>query len=127
MNSLSITGVVLTAMLVASTAHAACTGSNGRGWGGGNGAGKFEMTAADKNCRISFPSFINDAAKTRIPASDMKLTRAPASGKIGVVAGQGIIYTPNPGFKGTDRFCTVNTSKEVPRQRLAGCITVTVK
>jgi hypothetical protein len=34
---------------------------------------------------------------------------------------------PNAGFKGRDRFCTSNTTPKFKGQRLAGCITVTVR
>lgn len=113
-------------MLTSTSAYAECTGSNGRGWGNGQGNGKFEMTAADKRCQISFPGFINDANKTRIPASDMKMTRAPKNGKVSL-GKDGPIYTPNPGFKGDDKFCTKNTTPEVKGKSLAGCVTVTVR
>lgn len=108
-------------------AHAECAGSNGRGWGSGKGNGSFTMAANDKSCNISFPGFINDAKKTRIPAAEFKVTRGPKSGKLGVVAGQGLVYMPNPGFRGKDTFCTRNTSPDVPGKHLAGCITVTVR
>ncbi len=110
-----------------SAAEAACTGSNGRGWGSGRGAGSFSMASADKNCRISFPGFIDDTKKTRTPATQVKITSQPKSGKISVVAGKGLIYTPKAGFKGKDRFCTSNTSPKVKGQRLSGCITVSVR
>jgi hypothetical protein len=110
-----------------SVANAACEGSNGRGWGSARGSGKFQMSAADKVCNISFPSFINDAEKTRVPATDVQFTTRPKSGSVSVAAGRGIVYTPNPGFKGRDRFCTVNTTPKVKGKKLAGCITVTVK
>lgn len=108
-------------------AYAACTGTNGRGWGGGSGNGQFQMTGADKICRISFPGFVDDVAKTRTPATEVKITRAPKSGKVSVVAGQGLVYTPEQGFKGKDRFCTRNTTPKVKGKALAGCITVTVR
>jgi hypothetical protein len=113
--------------LMASTAHAACTGTNGRGWGKGNGAGKFEMTTRDKICKISFPGFVNDAKKTRIAATNVTFTSKPKNGKISVVAGQGLIYTPKAGFKGKDKFCTRNSSPKVKGQTLSGCVTVTVR
>ena len=112
--------------LAASTAQAECTGTNGRGWGSGKGNGSFEMTAADKKCQISFPGFIDDAKKTRTPATEMKLTTAPKSGKI-TLSKDGPIYTPNAGFKGKDKFCTRNTTPEVKGKSLSGCVTVTVK
>lgn len=110
-----------------SSAYAACTGTNGRGWGSGRGNGHFEMSARDRNCKISFPGFINDAKKTRIPATDVTVTRAPKKGKLSVVAEQGLIYTPIQGFKGKDRFCTRNRSAKVKGQTLSGCITVQVR
>jgi len=110
-----------------SSAYAACTGTNGRGWGSGNGAGQFAMTTRDKGCKISFPGFVNDVKKTRIAATNVTLTRKPKNGKVSVVAGQGLIYTPDPGFKGKDRFCTKNRSPKVKGQILSGCITVTVR
>jgi len=125
----SITFIVLTAagILSVSTAHAACTGTNGRGWGKGNGNGQFEMTASDKNCRISFPGFIDDVRKTRTPATDVTITRKPAKGSVSVVAGKGLVYTPGPNFKGKDRFCTKNRSAKIKGKTLSGCITVTVR
>lgn len=109
-----------------SGAQAACTGSNGRGWGTGNGAGQFEMTAADKTCRMSFQGVINETAKTRIPATQVTITRAPSSGKV-TVTKNGLIYTPNKGFQGSDTFCTSNTTPKVPGMTLSGCITVSVR
>ena len=113
-------------MLTSTAAYAECSGSNGRGWGSGKGDGKFEMTAADKRCQISFPNFIDDVKKTKIAASDMKLTRGPKNGQISL-SKIGPIYTPNPGFQGEDKFCTKNTSAEVKGKTLAGCVTVSVK
>jgi len=112
--------------LTLSMAEAACTGTNGRGWGSGRGAGKFEMTAADKNCRISFTNVINDQQKTRIPATNVTITRAPKSGKVNVT-GSGLVYTPNQGFRGSDTFCTRNTTPKAPGAVLSGCITIAVK
>lgn len=109
----------------ASTVHAECTGSNGRGWASGKGNGQFEMTSADKSCQIDFPGFIDDAKKTRTPATQMTLTRAPKSGKI-TLSKDGPVYTPNPGFKGKDRFCTKNKAEGV-KGTLSGCLTVTVR
>lgn len=108
-------------------AYAECAGTNGRGWASGKGNGAFEMTAADKSCNISFPGFMNDAENTRIPATEFKLTRAPKNGKLGVLAGHGLVYTPNAGFKGSDKFCTQNTSPEVKGKKLSGCVTITVR
>lgn len=110
---------------LAPAALAECTGGNGRGWGSGKGAGQFEMAAGDKTCLIGFPNFIDDASDTRIPATEVTLKTAPKSGKIGVGA-KGIVYTPNPGFKGKDRFCTSNASPKVKGETLAGCVAVTV-
>lgn len=109
-----------------STAYAACEGTNGRGWGSGKGAGKFTMNTTDKSCQITFPSFINDAQKTRIPATQTTVTKQPKSGAVSV-NGKGPVYTPNAGFKGRDQFCTSNTSPKVKGKKLSGCITVTVK
>lgn len=109
----------------ASAALAACEGSNGRGWGSGKGDGAFEMAAGDKACTIRFPIFIDDAAGTRTEATQVTLTQAPKSGKVGV-GKTGLVYTPNPGFKGKDRFCTKNTAPKV-KGTLAGCVTVTVR
>lgn len=126
-----IVATVITALVwgsvTVSAAQAACTGTNGRGWGSGRGAGEFQMSASDKICKISFPGFIDDVRKTRTPATDVTITRQPKSGKISVVAGQGLIYTPNANFKGKDRFCTKNTSSKVRGKSLSGCITVTIR
>jgi hypothetical protein len=117
--------VAAVAVLAASAAEAACTGSNGRGWGSGKGAGQFQMTAADKACEIGFANFIDDATNTRIPATQVTVTRAPKSGKVSVTA-KGVVYTPNAGFKGKDSFCTTNKSSKA-RGTLSGCITVSVR
>ena len=109
-----------------SAAEAACKGSNGRGWGSGNGAGKFEMSAADKACNIGFTNIIDDKKKTNVPATKVRVTRAPKSGKVGVT-GKGLVYTPAKGFTGRDTFCTANTTPKVPGVTLSGCITVTVR
>jgi hypothetical protein len=114
-------------LATASPAYAACSGSNGRGWGSGNGKGQFEMTAGDKSCNISFPGFIDDVKKTRTPATNVTITRKPKNGKIVVVAGKGLTYTPSAAFKGRDSFCTRNTTPKVKGKSLAGCITVSVK
>lgn len=119
--------VTVTGCLTITAAQAACTGSNGRGWGSGKGAGAFEMSTGDKECRISFPGVINEQAGTRIPATEVSVTQPPKSGKIKVVKGRGILYTPNAGFKGRDRFCTRNTTPKAPGVTLSGCITVSVK
>lgn len=123
---LSTTAALVIGCLSATAAQAACTGTNGRGWGSGNGAGAFQMTTADRNCRIGFPNFINDRARTSIPATRVSVTRPPRSGKV-AVTGRGIVYTPAKGFTGSDTFCTRNTSPKVPGQALSGCITVTVR
>ncbi|MBX3598565.1 MAG: hypothetical protein KF874_13425 [Rhizobiaceae bacterium] len=111
--------------LAVSVANAACEGTNGRGWGKGGGNGKFVMGATDKSCNISFPHFINDAKKTRTPANQVKFTTEPKNGKVNVV-GKGLVYTPNPGFKGKDKFCTTNKSAK-EKGTLRGCITIRVK
>nr|WP_210422035.1 Ig-like domain-containing protein [Rhizobium sp. ACO-34A] len=85
------------------------------------------MTTKDKACNISFPGFIDDVRKTRTPATEVTVTRAPKSGTVAVVAGKGLVYTPGPGFKGQDKFCTRNTSAKVKGKSLRGCITVTVR
>ncbi|SMF55775.1 hypothetical protein SAMN02982989_0099 [Xaviernesmea oryzae] len=125
------TATIITALIIGSvsvsTAQAACEGTNGRGWGTGRGAGQFEMSTRDKICKISFPGFIDDVRKTRTPATDVTITRQPKSGKITVVTGQGLIYTPSAGFKGKDRFCTKNTTPKVKGKSLSGCITVSVR
>jgi hypothetical protein len=110
-----------------SSAYAACTGTNGRGWGNGSGRGQFEMTTADKTCNISFPGFIDDIKKTRTPATQVTITTKPKNGNVVVVAGRGLTYTPARGFKGSDRFCTRNTTPLVKGKSLSGCITVSVK
>jgi hypothetical protein len=70
MRSLSTFATTLALACITTTAvHAACTGSNGRGWGSGNGAGKFQMAASDKTCRIGFTNIINDKQKTCVPAT----------------------------------------------------------
>ena len=112
--------------MMLSSAEAACTGSNGRGWGTGSGAGQFEMVAADKTCRMSFQGVTNEAARTRIPATEVTITRAPSSGKIAVTK-SGLVYTPNKGFTGSDTFCTSNTTPKAPGITLSGCVTVTVR
>ncbi|WP_151718392.1 Ig-like domain-containing protein [Gemmobacter serpentinus] len=123
-----ITGLVVTgSVFIASAAYAECTGTNGRGWASGKGSGQFEMSTADKQCRISFPGFVNDTTNTRIPATEVTLRQAPKNGKLAIVAGQGLIYTPNPGFTGKDKFCSVNTSPEVKGKKLSGCVTITVR
>lgn len=116
---------LVVAGFLASAAHAECTGSNGRGWASGKGDGKFEMSASDKSCLISYPAFINDATKARTPATNVALSRAPKSGKI-TLSPEGLIYTPAAGFKGADKFCTKNTTPAV-KGTLSGCITVTVR
>lgn len=121
----SATIVFLVGILSTSVVHAACTGTNGRGWGSGQGAGKFAMSASDKSCRIGFTNFIDDKKKTQVPATQVTVTRGPKSGKV-QVTGKGLVYTPNGGFKGSDTFCTKNTSPKV-KGTLAGCITVTVR
>jgi hypothetical protein len=111
----------------ASSVHAACSGSNGRGWGSGKGNGQFSMTAGDKICKISFPGFVDDVKKTRIPGENVTVTKKPAKGALTIVKGQGVIYKPAQGFKGKDKFCTTNRSAKVKGKTLSGCITVTVR
>ena len=113
-------------LFATSAAMAACDGGLGRGWASGKGAGKYEMAAGDKTCAMEFPNFINGAAKTKTPANKVVLTRAPKSGKIGVTV-KGIVYTPNPGFKGNDKFCTKNTADAFKGKTLSGCVTVAVR
>jgi hypothetical protein len=122
----AMTTIVVSSGLSLLAAQAACTGTNGRGWGSGQGSGSFQMTAADKSCRISFPGIIDDRAGTRVPATNVTITRSPTAGKVKVAAGRGLIYTPNKGFTGTDTFCTSNTTPKAPGVTLSGCITVAV-
>ncbi|TGD42362.1 hypothetical protein EEB11_13800 [Pseudotabrizicola sediminis] len=109
----------------ATSALADCSGGFGRGWASGKGNGAFEMQAADKACTMGFTGF-GGGNSERIPATEIRLTTAPKSGKLGVSA-KGMVYTPNPGFKGKDKFCTRNTSAKVKGETLSGCVTVTVK
>lgn len=119
------TGLVTLAILAvsATAALAECSGSFGRGWASGKGNGAFEMRAADKACTMGFTGF-GGGNSERIPATEVKLTTAPKSGKLGVSA-KGMVYTPNPGFKGKDKFCTRSTSPKA-QGSLSGCVTVTV-
>lgn len=126
MPSMKYASAMIAVALTSTAAYAECTGSNGRGWGSGKGSGQFEMAASDKSCQISFPGFIDDVKKTRTPATEMTLTRAPKSGKI-TLSKDGPIYTPNPGFKGTDKFCTKNKAATVKGKTLSGCVSVTVR
>lgn len=121
-----LAAVFLLVFSSATVAQADCVGSNGRGWASGKGDGQFELAAGSASCSIGFPNFIDDARNTRTPATQVALKTAPKSGKVGVTA-QGLVYTPNPGFKGKDKFCTSNTSPEVKGKILGGCITVTVR
>lgn len=127
MKSVNFKIIIITAgtMMLATSVQAACTGSNGRGWASGSGDGKFEMRASDRACSIPFPNFI--VGERRTPATEVALTTAPRNGTVGIAAGQGLVYTPNAGFKGNDRFCTRNTTPAFAGQSLSGCITVTVK
>ncbi|MEI4486395.1 hypothetical protein V8J36_09345 [Frigidibacter sp. MR17.14] len=120
--SASAAVALLISLAAATTASAACDGGLGRGWASGKGDGKFTMVAADKSCPISYPAFIYDTRK--VPATEMKLTRAPKSGKLSLSA-SGPVYTPNAGFKGADKFCIRNTAKG-EKGSLSGCVTVTV-
>lgn len=119
------TTTLVIGLVSAAVAEAACSGSNGRGWGSGRGAGSFTMTTADKSCRTGFVNFIDDKKKTQVPATQVKVTRAPKSGKV-AVTGRGVVYTPNKGFKGSDTFCTSNTAASV-KGTLSGCTTITVR
>lgn len=112
-------------MFAATAAYAECSGGNGRGWASGKGKGQFEMTAGDTSCLVSFPSFIDDTNKTKTPATEVKLTRAPKAGKI-TLSQQGIIYTPTAGFKGSDSFCISNTAPGM-KGKLSGCVSIAVK
>jgi len=122
---IKIAGVVILAVTAfsAGTAFASCKGSFGRGWASGQGNGAFEMRAADKTCVLGFTGF--GSGSDRVLATEVALTTAPKSGKIGV-SGKGMVYTPNPGFKGKDKFCTRSTAKQVKGQSLSGCVTMTV-
>ncbi len=112
-------------LMTSPAAQAACNGGLGRGWGSGKGDGKFEMGASDSVCLIGFANFVNDATDSRVPAKQVTLTRAPKNGKIGLTD-NGVVYTPNPGFKGADKFCTRNKA-EGEKGTLSGCVTVTVR
>lgn len=114
----------LAALFGAGAAQAACEGGLGRGWSKGNGNGKFTMRSADKSCVVGFANFI-DAKENLTPATQVELTTAPKSGKI-TIGKTGVTYTPQPGFKGKDKFCTKNTTPEVKGKSLRGCVTVTV-
>jgi hypothetical protein len=127
MKNVTLKILVITAgtIMFTTSVQAACTGSNGRGWASGSGAGNFEMSTSDRTCSIPFPNFI--VGDRRTPASEVVLTTAPRNGTIGVAAGRGLVYTPNAGFTGADRFCTRNTASAFQGQTLSGCITVTVR
>ncbi len=118
--------LLLIGSFAAESVAAACTGSNGRGWASGKGVGRFEMTTADGTCRMGFPGFTFSDGRPRVPATELVLTQAPKSGKI-TLHSEGLIYTPNRGFKGEDRFCTRNTTPRMPGKTLSGCITVAVR
>lgn len=120
-----LTAAAMIAALFGTTAaQAACEGGLGRGWSKGNGNGQFTMRAADKSCLIGFANFI-DSKEKLTPATKIELTTAPKSGKI-TIGPSGAVYTPQPGFKGKDTFCTKNTTPEVKGKSLRGCVTVTV-
>lgn len=123
--SLVLSASFIAGLLATSAAQAECTGGLGRGWASGKGDGKFEMAAGDKHCVMSYPAFINDATKTKTFATKVALSRAPKSGKI-TLSPDGVVYTPAAGFKGSDKFCTKNTTDAV-KGTLSGCITVTVR
>lgn len=110
-------------LALAGAAHAECSGSFGRGWSKGEGNGTFQMAAADRHCVMGWTYFKPDQRKD--PATQISLTRAPASGQIGTSKG-GIVYTPNPGFRGEDRFCLRNTAPRVSGAH-RGCVTVMVR
>ena len=120
--------IICSAVMLLGTAvvaEASCTGGLGRGWGGGQGSGKFTMSAGAKSCQTGFANFIDDRRKTQVPATKVTVTKQPKAGKV-QVTGRGVVYTPNKGFKGTDNFCTRNASPKV-RGTLGGCIQVVVK
>jgi hypothetical protein len=125
--SVLIAPFCLITMMAGTAAQASCSGSLGRGWASGQGNGQFEMTTADKTCLMGFANFLDDAAKTRVPATEVALTKAPENGTIGIIANQGLVYTPNANLKGTDRFCTRNTTPQVKGKTLSGCVNVTVR
>lgn len=114
----------ITAISISSVAHAQCSGGLGRGWASSKGAGQYEMAASDQQCLIGFASFI-DPNGGKTPATKVKLTSAPKSGKIGI-GQQGVVYTPNKGFRGTDKFCTSNSSDAVKGKSLKGCVSISV-
>ncbi|AVL54122.1 hypothetical protein CEP88_16965 [Roseobacter denitrificans] len=120
--------VIATAFVFAGStaALASCDGSLGRGWAGGNGKGSYEMAAGAQRCAIPFASFYSNNGNTRTPANEVSLRRAPKSGTI-TLSSSGIVYTPEAGFTGKDRFCTINRSSKFEGETLSGCITVTVK
>lgn len=119
-----LAGLVLSFCAAAPAAWAACDGGFGRGWASGKGNGAFTMSPGSANCVMGYTRFFLDGGK-EVVASEVKLTRAPKSGKISL-SKEGIVYTPNAGFSGKDRFCTSNTAPEVKKDKLSGCVTVTV-
>lgn len=119
-----LAATLMAALFGTSAAQAACEGGLGRGWSKGNGKGEFTMRSADKSCLTGFANFI-DAKENLTPATQVELTTAPKSGKI-TIGKTGVTYTPQPGFKGKEKFCTKNTTPEVKGKSLRGCITVTV-
>ncbi len=84
------------------------------------------MVAADKTCQIGFTNVIDDKAKTKIPATNVVITKPPKSGAVSVKS-SGLVYTPKKGFMGDDTFCTKNTTPKAPDVTLSGCITISVK
>ncbi|WP_108263530.1 hypothetical protein [Mangrovicoccus ximenensis] len=120
-----LAGLAFASVAGASEAWASCAGGDGRGWASGKGDGAFEMAPGAATCLMNYPNVIH-ADDRRMPATQVTLTRAPKSGKIGL-SKQGVVYTPNAGFRGKDRFCTRNTAAAFPGQTLSGCVTVTVR
>lgn len=121
-----VTALAIAGTFAATEVQAACSGGLGRGWASGRGSGEFTMTSGDKNCLIAYPAFINEAAGTRTPAAQIALTSAPKAGKIGSTP-DGILYMPQSGFRGSDKFCIKNTTPQMPGKSLSGCVTVTVQ
>jgi hypothetical protein len=107
-------------------ALAACEGATGRGWASGKGKGSYEMSSGDKSCTIPFVGFFANDGNDFTSANEVSLSKAPKSGKIGV-SSKGIVYTPNAGFKGKDRFCTINRNSAATNKKLSGCYDVTVR
>jgi hypothetical protein len=126
MNNWVLISVVAALVAGPTAALAACEGSTGRGWASGHGTGTYEMSSADRSCTIPFVGFFSNNGNDFTPATEVSLSKSPTSGKIGV-SSKGIIYTPNAGFTGTDRFCTINRSGAVSGEKLSGCYEITVR